>query len=452
MKRSSIHLICLLTTSVVVACGDPSASSQDEASGTSGDSSPPGTTSGPPMTYTTGGPVETEEGSGDSTDSSTGEIPCDAEVSAAAVREGDGKVELSWTTTAASVRIQVRTDGSAPEGPDDGTTVYEGEETSVVITELMNGVDHQFTIFGFDEGLACGSDEAAARPNPPWLPHTALPRARTGLGGAEIDGELIVIGGVEDCTNEAYVSRYDAATDAWTEGATGPIPVSETQVVAVGGMLYGRGLQVTEYDPASDTWPDCGGGCDAPGAQRNGVAAAAHDGRIYYFGGWDPTAMASVADVHEFDPSTGGFTDCGGTCAGLPTPRRFMRAATVGDRIYVIGGLDGLEAVEEYDPATDSWTNCDGGCTSMPTGRSSFDLAVLEGVIYVFGGSQDEDEVEAFDPATNTWETKAPMPNPRLQHAAVTVGDAIYVVGGRDACCCDGTTDLVDSYTPARDW
>ena len=328
---------------------------------------------------------ETSDTGTDGTDETgtTGSPDCFADVTDLVARPGDAKVQLDWTNPGdaglSGVRIQMRTDGTMPADPDDGMTVYEGPDESVVIDSLTNDTEHMFRAFAFDDTdlFACGVD-VATTPNPPWLTETSMPAPRTGLGGAAVDDKVYVIGGTEDCNNAAYASEYDPATDMWTDKTEGPIPIGESQVVEVDGKLYGWGvLQVTEYDPAADTWTECGGSCGTIGAQRNGVAAAAHGGKIYYFGGWDPMAMASVDETREFDTTTGQFTDCGGTCAPMPTARRFMRAATVGDRIYVVGGIDGLDVVEEYDPTSDTWTNCGGSCAAMPDGRSSFAMATV---------------------------------------------------------------------------
>jgi N-acetylneuraminic acid mutarotase len=52
--------------------------------------------------------------------------------------------------------------------------------------------------------------------------------------------------------------------------------------------------------------------------------------------------------------------------------------------------------------------------------------------LYVFGGENPGvfPHTEEYDPAQRTWRRVADMPTPRHGMGAVTVGDAIHVIGG----------------------
>ena len=77
-------------------------------------------------------------------------------------------------------------------------------------------------------------------------------------------------------------------------------------------------------------------------------------------------------------------------------------AATVGDKIYLIGG-DTWEPshrkyadVQVYNPSTDSWSSA----SSMPTAETNLDAAVLDNEIWVFG---KHDLCRVYNVATDSW-------------------------------------------------
>ena len=55
---------------------------------------------------------------------------------------------------------------------------------------------------------------------------------------------------------------------------------------------------------------------------------------------------------------------------------------------------------------------------------------MLDGLIYAIGG-MGRSEVEMYDPSTDRWAAVEPLPAARYGRAAVTIGEVIYVVGGR---------------------
>lgn len=141
--------------------------------------------------------------------------------------------------------------------------------------------------------------------------------------------------------------------------------------------------------------------------------------------------------------------------AAMPTPRSHGACTTVGNKIYVLGGLYGpLQTNEEYDPATDTWTTG----ADMPTARFSFGTAVVNGRIYAIGGGGLQpgplSTNEEYDPATDSWATKTPMPTAN-DGAAVAVNGKIYVIGGSYVLTGEsyvtGCSATNQEYDPATD-
>ena len=71
---------------------------------------------------------------------------------------------------------------------------------------------------------------------------------------------------------------------------------------------------------------------------------------------------------------------------------------------------------------------------SLTIARSHCPTTAYQGKLYGFGGGgpnfKSLNSVIIFDPSTNAWNTGTDMPTLRSGSIAVTVGDAIYIIGG----------------------
>ena len=140
--------------------------------------------------------------------------------------------------------------------------------------------------------------------------------------------------------------------------------------------------------------------------------------------------------------------------APMPTARTNVMVASVGGKVYAIGGrlmsATYLKVVEEYDPATNTWTTK----ASMPTARSDAGVAVVNGLIYVMGGDTGgfsaSSANEAYNPATNTWASKAAMTTGRRYLAAAAVNGKIYTLGGAKTSTAVKNNEMYDP--PANTW
>ena len=102
----------------------------------------------------------------------------------------------------------------------------------------------------------------------------------------------------------------------------------------------------------------------------------------------------------------------------LPVARNEVALAAVGDKLYVVGGSIGGNAVpmlDRYDPATDTWVSL----APLPKGLDHLGIAVLNGKIVTVGGFIGSPhrgavaDVYEYDPAANSWRTLAPLNAPR---------------------------------------
>ena len=120
------------------------------------------------------------------------------------------------------------------------------------------------------------------------------------------------------------------------------------------------------------------------------------------------------------------------------TPRSSLSACVIGDKIYAIGGTDGinsgLDTLEVFNTSTNTWSTP--ATIGKMSRRSYFTSCVIGGMIYVIGGMpwniDSTNNVEVFDPVKNTWYTPAVFGNYK-QHGGITsniVNGKIYVVNG----------------------
>jgi len=211
------------------------------------------------------------------------------------------------------------------------------------------------------------------------------------------------------------------------------------------GMVY-------EFDPATSKW-----------TKRKPMALPAHHlalteyrGKIYVFGGFTAgtvdglSAWTPIDNAFEYDP----VNDSWKALAPMPVKRGAAVAATIGNKMYVIGGVTTapgatnpairpntpqrvLATVQEYDPETNSWRER----ATMPTPRNHTAAGVVNGKIYVIGGrigaafiaaSSDLGNVEAYDPVTDTW--SAPLAKMPTARSGLDVGvyeGKVYVAGAK---------------------
>jgi hypothetical protein len=227
---------------------------------------------------------------------------------------------------------------------------------------------------------------------------------------------------------------------AWDLRADLLAPLSELAFAQSNGELYMMGgypssretsRTVQVYDIASDTWSV---GPELPLPNNHGMAASV-GGKIYLIGGQtsadDPPGTNSYVDtVYELDPAVGAWV----AKAPMPTARSSGVAVVQGGLIYVAGGRPPHETdFAVYDPAADSWQVL----PDLPTPRNHFTGAAIDGRVHYVGGRLGlglgvsmTTVHEVFDPATATWTTAAPLVPARSGMNGVVARGCFHVWGG----------------------
>lgn len=222
-----------------------------------------------------------------------------------------------------------------------------------------------------------------------WSSKAFMPTKRGTLAVASVNNKIYAIGGAANVSGNTLSTNeeFDPTSNSWTVKA--PMPTNRNWISAavVKGKIYviagsnnqGGKYTVNEvYDPLTDTWTTkkpCPHGRLAYGI---GVV----NDKIYVIGG-RPADQATLNE--EYDPETDIWT----TKAPMPTGRNGLAIAVVNNKIYAIGGAtdfnpwtNNLDVVEEYDPSTDTWRTVE----SMSTPRSLLSTASIGNKIYAIGG------------------------------------------------------------------
>jgi N-acetylneuraminic acid mutarotase len=269
-----------------------------------------------------------------------------------------------------------------------------------------------------------------------WTVLAPLPVARQEVAVAALDGRVFVIGGFGGGgAPVATVEVYDPATNQWETRAPLPTPTHHAAAAVAAGRLYVIGgytggrirwtsSQTTyEYDPTRDSWATRA----LMPTPRGGLAAASLGDRIHVLGG----SSDHVTNAHEvYDPATNRWS----TANPMPTARDHLAAVGFQGRVWALGGRESFVGtqyanVEMYDPATDSWQVA----PPLPVARGGIAAAALSDRIFVFGGEAPFrifSATEMYEAAGNRWIAKSPMPTPRHGIGAAIVGDRIIIPGG----------------------
>ncbi len=269
-----------------------------------------------------------------------------------------------------------------------------------------------------------------------WSTLAPVPAPTEGMQTAVVGNKIVAAYGYSG--GDTQLTRiYDIAADSWSSGALAPSPVrSEGAAASHGGFFYAVGgrpviADLDRYDPATDTWTSL---ADMP-TGRAGLGVAVVGNAIYAIGGRtgaSPCSGGTLDTVERYDIAT----DTWSTVASLPSARSDLAAVAHGGRIYVFGGCTDfgtvLADVDVYNPTTDTWSTAP---ADMITARASmYGAAAKGGTIYVVGGwTPVLGQVatnEAYKVASDTWSTALAMPSPRAEMGVVSHGGRIYTVGG----------------------
>ncbi|XP_076033386.1 kelch-like protein 8 isoform X2 [Oratosquilla oratoria] len=271
----------------------------------------------------------------------------------------------------------------------------------------------------------CGIPVPSAPRTDEYSGLNVLPVMRNARGYPAVavqDNCVFVLGGQTNNNFLASCEMYNVEKNTWTPLPDLPYALHAASAVFLDGRLYlvgGRSFNRYEdstmvYHPQQQTWLERG----RMDLGRGHAGVGGLNGVLYAVGGVGADAKIT-ATCEKYDP----ISDMWTPIAPLNEARAYHSVAVVDNRVYAMGGYDGvhwLNSVECYDPLKDAWSPA----PPMVSSRSSFGVTVSDGRIYClggFGGSQALNSVEKFNPRTNKWHCVTSMQLRRLALVAATV-------------------------------
>jgi kelch-like protein 17 (actinfilin) len=116
----------------------------------------------------------------------------------------------------------------------------------------------------------------------------------------------------------------------------------------------------------------------------------------------------------------------------MDRPRGLLGAAALGERIYVVGGYDGMtefKTCDAYDPAAGTWSPC----SPMALRRGGLALVAVREKLYAIGGGRTGYLAfnESYDPRIDAWNRfETPITRQWQGLGAGFVFPYIYAIGG----------------------
>ena len=221
-----------------------------------------------------------------------------------------------------------------------------------------------------------------------------------------------------------------------------PTARSGLAAATVGGRIYvaggrdqmGRALDIFErYDPVARTWEEL----DPMPTPRYGAVAVSFGGRVVVIGGrgFEPDLPPGQAKkliysaVEAYDPQRGTWESLPSLSVAREGPAAFVLA----DTLFVAGGSDWreriLDHVEYLVDGTQRWRESDRWRLDVP--RAAFGIAVAGGRPFAIGGFTPVPVSSVVDLSTGTSLPRPQRFRARGAHAVVSIGDSIFVMGGR---------------------
>jgi len=306
-----------------------------------------------------------------------------------------------------------------------------------------------------------------------WTLGPNLPEFRKGGCAAELGGNVISVFGMRQPWGEMdtmYV--YDPEADWWSRGIDGPLGQTYVQGTKCGGSFYSIGgrsqaeggvhtrcFRLSERN-GKYVWDEAA----QLNESRGWAPSASVDEKIYVFGGAKSGHGPTMNGIECLNAAVadGKWAKIG----DLPGESRgWSGAASVGGKIYLIGGLHffspkpetgpvrkPLNEVLQFDPETAQWEPR----SPLPYRLSGLDCcACRDRYIIVVGGQADTEEftpemkeiwrkdrfyesyycpfVLVYDSLVDRWyRMPSTLPMPTNDIRVVLLDDSLYVLGGED--------------------
>ena len=279
-------------------------------------------------------------------------------------------------------------------------------------------------------------------PSGEWIKLRGMPSARSETHATVLDGKIYIAGGYTNGNpwpSSSAFEMFDPVENKWIALKNMPRKLNHLQFTAHNGKIYVFGgypdITCCEadgsswvYDPAADSWAPI---ASMPDSRSGGMAVSLGD-YIYVVGGSSSTYRKDpFSSLLRYDPAADQWKEM----SPLLMERDHVAAAVYDGKIYAFAGRDvqDYRSMEIYDPAANSWT----AGPNMRTVRAGHGVAVIGDYIFVAGGEQigvipelAVDTVEVYKPLSNTWVKEFKLPFALHGVPVAAVDDVLFVLGG----------------------
>ena len=261
-----------------------------------------------------------------------------------------------------------------------------------------------------------------------WQELSPLPLGSCYAAATVVDESIVLAGGIAGCsgnTPHSITVSYDVNEGIWSTSANMPTARRGHAATTLGGKAYFVGAispvsSVFEaYDLAANSWETLPPLPYAAGQ----LGLVAHDGKIFSIGGYRGDI---ISDVSVFDPSEQSWSAAG----DFPVLADHVRAVEVsGSIIAVAGRAFGVDRRIPYiyNSELDEWQT--GSGAPFEWGEHFGAVSWRNGLL-IAGGTGASDKTQFYDVAKDTWAELAPLPEDRVVHSMVAVGDRVFLLGG----------------------
>ena len=266
--------------------------------------------------------------------------------------------------------------------------------------------------------------------NAPALKVDALAKGlRTAMSRASAvaDGQtILVLGGLVGANSSASVQRFFPVSG--TVAPAGSLAVATHDAAAApfgtSAIVFGGGEAVT-IDKVQ-TFASQGSQVIGKLPQaRSDLAVATVGGRMYVLGGYD-----GKSDQPDVLVTTDGVNYR--TVTQLPTPVRYAGVATDGSTIYLVGGEHNGAQVSQIQ-AVDVAAGTAKVVANLPVPLSHESVFILGGTMFMAGGRSGgaaRKQVDVIDPASGALTRAGLLPQPAADMAMGQIGNDVYLFGG----------------------
>ena len=286
-----------------------------------------------------------------------------------------------------------------------------------------------------------------------WTRMADMPVAKASFGCAEVNGKLYTFGGEGPSSTFNpnllnIVEDYDPQLNSWKTKQKMPVPLTFIRAILVNGKIYAFGDRSTgahaafEYNPEADTWTEksktpesfstFGASncvvvnseiylqsdnkffCYNPSSnswrtitfdkQLPGLSSLAEANGIIYSMGGNISSGKDSKEIYKYDFETNTWS----FVANLPSPREEHSSLIIGDRLYVVGGLNDangslLNDFYSLDLKSNVWTKL----PSLPVKPHFPGLASVGSEIFIAGGTSGLNRFTGHQKLLYCFETEA---------------------------------------------